>query len=360
MARRILALAAWCVSTLTAAPFSKLVFVGDSLTDTGNIFTLTSVVSPLTFGIVPVQPATPPYFSGRFSNGLNWADTVAGRLGQPGASAAAGIYTPFGPLPGQGGNNYAIGGARAGVGGALGAFDSLLPTGVLLQTYFYLSQNGGIADPNALYFVNGGANDIRDIAKLATAAERQAAAANAADLLALSVITLYQSGARNFVFTNAPDVGVTPEARIELKNSAQATESSNFFNQRIGLYNAFFATVPMSSYFFFDLNSFFTDVVNDASSGGKKYGLTNATTPCLPGFSGSTGTNCSVSVFADNLHPTTRVHGLFGNRLADQILGVSSISTNAFAASFAVATPEPGTFVMAGVMLAAIGYLRRR
>lgn len=45
--------------------FERLVVFGDSLSDNGNALFL----DPLFF-----MPPTPPYFNGRFSNGLNWVD----------------------------------------------------------------------------------------------------------------------------------------------------------------------------------------------------------------------------------------------------------------------------------------------
>ena len=68
---------------------------------------------------------------------------------------------------------------------------------------------GAAADPNALYFVWGGANDLRDIT--------QAAFAFASTISHLTGIvgSLYQLGARNFLLPNLPDIGLTPEARSD-------------------------------------------------------------------------------------------------------------------------------------------------
>jgi phospholipase/lecithinase/hemolysin len=56
-------------------------------------------------------------------------------------------------------------------------------------------------------------------------------------------------------------------------------------------------------------------------AGGGRYGLTNLTVPCLQGLPGSVpgAPSCDVSVFADAIHPTTRVHQIFGQSLATYV-----------------------------------------
>jgi phospholipase/lecithinase/hemolysin len=97
-------------AALAATPFSDLIVFGDSLSDNGN--------------------------AGRFSNGPVWAERIAERMGldlQPARS---------------GGTNYAIGGARTHGG----------LTDVLSQTAAYLARRS--VDPDALYIVFAGANDL--------------------------------------------------------------------------------------------------------------------------------------------------------------------------------------------------------
>ncbi|MBO1346311.1 MAG: hypothetical protein EBE86_002405 [Hormoscilla sp. GUM202] len=55
--------------------FSKLYVFGDSLSDPGNQLRVTTFVQPLepTLGIdFPIDPPTPPYFQGRYSNDPIW------------------------------------------------------------------------------------------------------------------------------------------------------------------------------------------------------------------------------------------------------------------------------------------------
>ena len=60
-----------------ASNFSQFYVFGDSLSDTGNIFTATEgLTNPET-----AVPPNPPYAPGRFSNGDIWVDFVGGEKG---------------------------------------------------------------------------------------------------------------------------------------------------------------------------------------------------------------------------------------------------------------------------------------
>src|ERR1700675_5016838 len=128
---RILTIAtSLALGTITAAAqaphYSNLYVFGDSYCDVGNLYTA--------FG----RPG-PPYYDGRFSNGPIWVDHIAGFLGLP--------LTPS--L--LGGTDYAFG--QAFVTRPEGTIPS-----VPQQVEHYLSDNGGKADPNALYILEGGIN----------------------------------------------------------------------------------------------------------------------------------------------------------------------------------------------------------
>ena len=331
----------------TGATISNLFFFGDSLTDTGNVFTATSNLSLVTLGLIAVQPQSPPYFNGRFSNGPVWAETTAARLGQAGDAARAGMSLGlFGSLTGPG-NNYAIGGARNAYGGALGSFDALVPTGVLAQVAYYL--NTQIADPNALYFLEGGGNDLRDAAKLATLDSQVQAAANAAGAMAASLWSLYQGGARQFLLMNAPNLGFIPES-ISAGRVNQGATVSLYYNYFLGQWATALGQLPGIHLQTFDIFSLYNGLVSDTIQGGSAYGF-RSLTPCISG-----AVSCTNSLFFDEIHPTARVHAIVGNRVADQVLGISSDFV-----SQDVVNPEPATgALVAGAVLLAIGARLRR
>src|SRR5215212_9668487 len=93
----MLVVVAASVPVPAVAAFDRLVIFGDSLSDVGNVQTITSGLAPL----VPPTPG-PYYFNGRYSNGPNFVETLAGGLG-------------LGPVAPSvlGGTNYAHGGALA-------------------------------------------------------------------------------------------------------------------------------------------------------------------------------------------------------------------------------------------------------
>jgi phospholipase/lecithinase/hemolysin len=322
-----------------ASPFSALYFFGDSLTDTGNVYKATSALNRWTFGLVPKEPAA-PYVGGRFSNGPVWAEEVAARLGHPGDARPAGMSMgTFGQVGGTG-NNYAVGGARTDYGGALGLLDLAIPTGIAEQVDFYLGRTSGIADPSALYFIFGGGNDLRDAAGIADAQQRDAAAIQAGENLAYSVRDLYLAGARQFVVIDSPDVGLTPELLSD-GLSAQGTDASVGFNSWMSLYADYLRSVPGFSLTYFDLFGLHHELID-------QYGL-GSVRACKGGLA----SECSETLFFDSIHPTSWVHQIIGDRIADQILG-SSPSGILSATASGVQTPEPSTAVL---VLSAAGIL---
>ncbi len=361
MLQRIWILLSLSVALLPGAQFTDLYFFGDSLTDTGSIYGVTSTLNSRLFGLVPVTPAA-PYVNGRFSNGPVWAEQVALRLGQPGDAAPAPVpLSIFGTVPGTG-NNYAIGGARTGVGGALGSFDSFFPTGVLAQINNYLTQKG-TADAGALYFMGGGGNDLRDIAKLADSTARANAAFAAADLTAYGMYTLYAAGARNFLLMNGANIGFIPES-IQGGLVNQGIEASYYFNYRLAEWAGVLGGLQGMKLSTFDLFGFYNNLFVDTLNGGSVYGFTNPATPCIP--TTPNAPSCATSLFFDSIHPTTAVHQLVGNAVADQIASfwggaatrVSALEVNAVDA----AVPEPVTTTAVGVTVGVLvlAYRRRR
>lgn len=139
---RNLVLAAVSGALLAAMPASAttLYVFGDSLVDAGNVALSTGNTIP--------NPAQ-GYFQGRFNNGLNYVDYLNQTLN--GANTVASL---------AGGTNFAFGGSRA-IGNAFGGF----PTpGLPQQLGGYLAATGGAADPNGLYVINFGGNDLFGIA----------------------------------------------------------------------------------------------------------------------------------------------------------------------------------------------------
>lgn len=161
--------------------FDQTVFFGDSLTDSGYYN--------------PLLPAASRAVTGKFTTnpGWVWAEYVGDHFGTNAA--------PNGN--GQTGDNYA-GGARiqASSVSALGAAPS-----VTSQVNTYLVANGGQANPNALYTVWGGANDL--LAAATAPAQAQAIIGSAVTAQVGAVGALQAAGARYVMVPTIPDVGIT-------------------------------------------------------------------------------------------------------------------------------------------------------
>jgi len=285
---------------LAAAPafaqtYSQTVFIGDSLTDSGH------------FRPALIQAVGPNgALLGRFTTnpGLVWAEYVADYYGTNGAS------------DNQGGTNYAVGGARTGVNtaGALGPIPSLTT-----QTANYLAANGGRADPNALYTVWGGANDLFAVAGGAPA---QATITNAVTAQIGVIGALRNAGAEYILVPTIPDLGVTPQFRAGgAAQQAAGTQLATTYNT--ALYGGLAATglrvIPLDTF----------NLLREITANPAPYGISNVTgTACNPQITASSLTCSPLNyaapgapdsyAFADGVHPSNASHKI----LADYALSV--------------------------------------
>ncbi|MCW0459043.1 Esterase EstA [Xanthomonas sacchari] len=277
---------------LAAAPafaqstYSRTVFFGDSLTDAGYYR--------------PLLPASVRAVTGQFTTNPDfvWAQYVAEYYGTNAAANGNG----------QIGDDYAAGNARVGVANpsALGVAPSLAT-----QASNYLAANGGKADPNALYSVWGGANDLFAIAG---GAPTQATIGNAVTAEVGIVASLQNAGARYVMVNNLPDVGITPRFRAGgAAAMAQGTALATAYNTALfsGLKSAGLRVIPVDTF----------HLLQEVVANPGAYGFTNVTgTACQPQITAQSLTCNPTSyvsadaadtyVFADGVHPTGRTHEL--------------------------------------------------
>lgn len=318
-----------------AGPLSALYVFGDSLSDNGN---LTAIVDAAVPGPGPVVPA-PPYAPGRASNGPVAVEYLAQYLG----------LAPLLPAA-LGGTNYAVIGAATGEvpfpipGNPTNTADNIAePLGLALpvatgirnaQLPLFLSSLTGPIDPDALFVVWGGPNDVFINPTPATV---QAAADN----IAFVLDALYGAGARRFLIPAMPDLGLTPGAG----NPAGLTALTAAFNgQLFGNLKAR-QSLPGIGIASFDTAAFFGDAV------AGELGFLNATSPCVAGNVLVAVRLCALEdeedyLFWDSSHPTTAAHKMLGGQFAQ--------------ATQQIPVPEPMSLTLAGIGLAAAVLRRRR
>src|SRR5690554_5742742 len=241
---------------LAEGQFSRTMLFGDSLTD-GGFF------RPL---LPPeVQPVT-----GQFTTnpGWVWAQYLAERYGTD-ASANGN---------GQSGDNYAVGGARMAEDtvGALGPTPS-----VASQVQSFIGAGG--VDPNALYSVWGGANDVFAIA--GGAPVEQTLGTAVATQVGL-VGALQGAGARYVLVPNLPDMGITPAARAQGPLAqAQLTALASAYN------DALFGGLAASGLWVIPLDTF--SFLREVAANPGDYGFTNVTSPGCDPVTAASSLTCS-------------------------------------------------------------------
>nr|WP_295660848.1 PEPxxWA-CTERM sorting domain-containing protein [Polymorphobacter sp.] len=171
------------VPALAAKQPDKIVVFGDSLVDAGNLSFLTGGA---------YDPPSKGYYPGRFTNGLDYTDLLNQRL-----------YGSLSKPSLLGGNNYAFGGARI-------VNDGDAVPDLALQVGGYLS-TAHVADPNALYIINDGGNDVYGveagkIGGFATVGDYTNALLNT---LAGSIEALSARGAKHILVTGIPNDDAT-------------------------------------------------------------------------------------------------------------------------------------------------------
>lgn len=165
------------------------------------------------------------------------------------------------------------------------------------QVSTYQSAVSG-ADPNALYVVWAGGNDIAAGAPGSFAANNVISAVN----------TLATLGATQFLVPNMPDMGLVP-----IDGTGSLTGAAIDFNTVIDAEYTGSTAVTVA-----DVFGMHHEIINDPSA----FGLVDATNPCL-----FLGTGCDTDstvpyLFYDFLHPTTIGHSIVADRFSETLAAV--------------------------------------
>lgn len=283
MSVTLLTLAALCWS---AAQAGMLYVFGDSLSDVGN----NAIAIGIDAGQVVHDAHVPaqPYASGTYSNGKVWVSWFAAALGlhDGDVPSRAPLY----------GGNFAHGGARTSVDGANG-----FPPGTASQLESFLARRSKIR-PDDLFVIAVGGNDVR-AAATAVAGDP----ANAAGIIGAAAVAyaagvqqmidkLQQRGARNILVWNAPDLGLTPLARVAGPATAGLLSSiSGALNSALEAELEDETGVRQ-----FDVSATLHAIIENPA----RYGFTNVTQAA----GGAPGTSPSSYLFWDGIHPSAAGH----------------------------------------------------
>lgn len=293
------------------AGYSGLVVFGDSLSDSGNVYALTGEESVAPYAPVPDFP----YAIGghHFSNGKTYVERLARSLHLNVTAKAT-----FNPGIVRA-TNYAVGAARARVGGPPRLLDL---TG---EVSAFLSDFGNKAPSDALYVIWIGGNDVRDALEaafvdptLATsfAILEAAVLAEAANIGALAV-----AGAKHFLVLNTPNIGVTPAVTAFGPQAIGAAMMfgagyNNGLNDALDGLKLIFPDIEITR---FDTFAFLTTV----AANGAEFGLPNTTVPCLTFGVAEEDAVCNKPkswVFWDAVHPTTATHKLLAREVEKALM----------------------------------------
>lgn len=274
-------------SSVLAAPFSQMVTFSGALSDTGNFNAEAGTDRPA------------PFYENRSTNGPVAVEELARWLGHA-AEPSMHLVSAEGE-----GTNFAVVDALAGGTG---------PHDLPAQVDAHLARMGGKADPEALYFVFIGGNDVI-LSVIEQDDARSAEILTAAvEGIEVQIRRLVEAGATTIYAPDFIDIGLSPAVlAFGPDASARATRLSDQYNAE---FDAMLDEIDDGSFTLVRWS--FDQFVKDLRANGSEFGLTNTDEACLD--VGEPACDMDKFVYLTPEYPTARVHQMLGSAMAIGLL----------------------------------------
>lgn len=325
-----LACSSICISPLYAEDITEIVVFGDSLSDTGNLYVATMLDPD-----EDLFPASPPYYYGRFSNGLVWVEYLAQLMDKkvPTSSLAEvaeemGVEVPIPPeISGEETSvtNYAWGGAETGYG--LSARDTL-NIGVQINSFLASNQ----PNKNQLFIIWAGSNDFSN----ESLPDPEVIVDNIINHIRTLALASPDEKLR-FMIPNLPPLGQTP--RAQCLGSLYGSEIPLIFDEVSIAFNIFLNTKlnelrkELKNLYSIeiilhklDVFSLFQKMIIDPAFTNVTDTVRIGNSPCPlevtdPGNDVVDEEDAGGYLFFDAIHPTTKAHELIAQEALELIDG---------------------------------------
>lgn len=257
-------------ASVYAAPISRLIFFGDSLSDNGNLY----------HDSLRLIPKSPPYYLGRFSNGPTWAENV-------GNYYYAQDFTSY--------KVYAVAGATAIYHRPRIQFVAPSTLDLQLRSYFLESKKENRAE--TLYTIWIGANDYM----YGTENDVDAFTTQVVDRIEAAIMQLVEKGGSNFLIMNLPDLSKTPMAQNDPLADRYAT-LTKLHNQKLAaMLERVKSENPELKIAFVNIFDLFNEALDSPEKYNKEFdvNITNTTESCWKGGYLGYGSNDDPQLTAD-------------------------------------------------------------
>lgn len=239
---------------MASTTIDKIVIFGDSLSDNGNLYSLTQKASKV-IPFMPIIPKNPPYYEGRFSNGPVWVESLA-----------IGLNVPV--------LDYAYGGSWAEPFHDSGL---IVPFSLSSQVDMYMLS--AVTDYDIgkhLFIIWTGGNDYLD-----GRSDVEYATRNVVNNIQSQIEWLAGYGAKNFLIMNLPDLAAVPRVMKNGSDSvANAAAIVKSHNKKLAkMVKDEKALYPDVKLVLADITYYMDDMIAKPA----EYKLKNVTTACYKG-----------------------------------------------------------------------------